>query len=695
MPATPRITSDRPSRSRALFTLEAQRLLAEGDYKEAIEICKRGLVYFPENHAGYMILAQAYHMLGENARAVNVIADGFRRTGSERLRRLYSKLSGETRAGETEAPLAPPVAEVTTEPVAIESTAIEPVAIESTATASEPHAEPGVEVPADNEVANIGEQVADDNAVAIDEPSVDNSTADINEPSVEDSTAAIDEPSAEDEVANIEKPVAGDDVASIDEPLREEDRIAMETDELPSAEETAGEHASKSAIMDAAENLVAIEEAAEDPIASVEALAEPIASVNAVAEAHDEVVIEQSAIDGAITEQAPGATETETAEPEARESERAIMDAAEHLVAIEQSDVVEASSATPVSTGVAEEVIASHPIEQDARHAPADDWKWQPEESFFIAVEDDHRHEAAAPVASEVTEEVPAPEPERIAIEEPRVEAPIIEQPIIEQPIIEQPIIEQPIIEQPIIEQPAATGPRILNVRGGQSGARGETSERARPLALALHAGKSISRLRSSNLRLIPGLEFAPLRHEDNLRRQSIAPLINEPMPQPEVRSRAAKKAIEETALPPLPSLGDATGIEEKLPAMRIAEEERPLEIAQKIEPPRTITLKPIQEPAPARPPELTPLEELARRLENARIPVVEEPEQRTAFEPSIVSDTLANILVAQGAFAEALKAFQTLARMKPERFDYYQGRIQEMKWRMQNPGQPWPPGGE
>jgi hypothetical protein len=89
---------------------------------------------------------------------------------------------------------------------------------------------------------------------------------------------------------------------------------------------------------------------------------------------------------------------------------------------------------------------------------------------------------------------------------------------------------------------------------------------------------------------------------------------------------------------------------------------------------------------------ELTPLEELARRLEHARIPVIEEDEAPSAYESSIVSETLANILVAQGKYAEALKAFQTLARMKPERYDYLQGRIVEMKWRLQNPGESWPP---
>ena len=88
----------------------------------------------------------------------------------------------------------------------------------------------------------------------------------------------------------------------------------------------------------------------------------------------------------------------------------------------------------------------------------------------------------------------------------------------------------------------------------------------------------------------------------------------------------------------------------------------------------------------------LTPLEELARRLEHARIPVVEEDEPQATYEPSIVSETLANILVAQRKYVEALKAFQTLARIKPERYEYFQQRITEMKWRLQNPGESSPP---
>lgn len=82
----------------------------------------------------------------------------------------------------------------------------------------------------------------------------------------------------------------------------------------------------------------------------------------------------------------------------------------------------------------------------------------------------------------------------------------------------------------------------------------------------------------------------------------------------------------------------------------------------------------------------MTPLEELARRLETARIPIVEgeEPESESpAFEPSIVSDTFAGILAQQGAYRQAIKAYQMLARLKPERRGEYEKKIEEMRWKM------------
>jgi hypothetical protein len=212
---------------------------------------------------------------------------------------------------------------------------------------------------------------------------------------------------------------------------------------------------------------------------------------------------------------------------------------------------------------------------------------------------------------------------------------------------------------------------------------RDASPERGRSLSLAIHSRMNVTRLRSSNLRLIPGLEFAPLRHEDQQRRQSIAPLIDETVPELDLPDRLSRTGD----APPLPTFGpyppmlsvasgdDTDLLENDLPATGTFSIEAipPL--------PRSFHNR----PEPHEGETLTPLEELARRLEKARIPVVEEAEPRHAFEPSIVSDTFASILVAQGAYAEALKAYQTLARTKPERYDHYQQLIRDMQERILN----------
>jgi len=198
---------------------------------------------------------------------------------------------------------------------------------------------------------------------------------------------------------------------------------------------------------------------------------------------------------------------------------------------------------------------------------------------------------------------------------------------------------------------------------------------------LALHMGRHSLRARSSNLRLIPGLEFAPLRHEDSAPRQSIASLMNEPMS--ELPFRPATPSAGSTP-PPLPTIEametlpvDAATGEPRLPVSEslsdAISELTDTGVRLPRNPGRMHELAQTEE-------DLTPLEALARRLETARIPVVEEGEPRAIFEPSIVSDTLANILVQQKAYAEALKAFQTLARMKPEKMDSYQEQIERMK---------------
>jgi len=260
-------------------------------------------------------------------------------------------------------------------------------------------------------------------------------------------------------------------------------------------------------------------------------------------------------------------------------------------------------------------------------------------------------------------------------------------------------------------------------VDSGEQG--GKPASNIRPISvLAIHKGSNVSRLRSANLRLIPGLEFAPLRHEEPARKQAIAPLINQPMPGPELPGRAvplppivtsvsasgAATSVTPsetgavftlptaTVVAPLPPLQATAAARPHPPSLEPLEhrggvqsarsEEKKKEGGERSVLQSALRKKNVSHPADA--PnvamgQMTPLEELAKRLESARIPVVEDEEHHrpVPFEPSIVSDTLANILVAQGAYAEALKAFQTLARTKPERFDYYKARIADMKRRL------------
>jgi len=82
-----------------------------------------------------------------------------------------------------------------------------------------------------------------------------------------------------------------------------------------------------------------------------------------------------------------------------------------------------------------------------------------------------------------------------------------------------------------------------------------------------------------------------------------------------------------------------------------------------------------------------TPLEELALRLERARIPIAREDSGRNenAAVPKFVTDTMAAIYENQGALGQALKAYQMLARNKPENLAFYQAKINELTFRLNN----------
>ncbi len=261
------------------------------------------------------------------------------------------------------------------------------------------------------------------------------------------------------------------------------------------------------------------------------------------------------------------------------------------------------------------------------------------------------------------SEQIPgaAPEPEQPEIELPEPEQPEIELPEPEQPEIELPEPEQPEIELPEPEQPQerntvqptsaeqpATAPQLFTaVPGGiklvQAHGNGHHApQRHTHLRVIESAGESSDMpsliWRSRNVRLIPGLEFTPLRFEskkDKLYRRTYK--IPDPPPFPDFPVEK-KKAIR---LQPEESRGN-----------------------------------------------LTPLEELARRLEAARIPRVEEEESHPVIEPTtdterrpaMVSETIARIYEMQGATQEAIRAYEALARQKPDQADVYLKKARELK---------------
>lgn len=160
----------------------------------------------------------------------------------------------------------------------------------------------------------------------------------------------------------------------------------------------------------------------------------------------------------------------------------------------------------------------------------------------------------------------------------------------------------------------------------------------ATPLLRLVEAagGESVVRLRSAIVRLIPGLEFAPLR-------------LSSPA--------QSSLRIAEPPLPPFPSVG-------------IPEEAM-------------------------EPEELSPLELLAQRLKQARIPPRSEPEEllpaepppepepETAPTPMVLTETMARIYEQQGAYEQALRVYEELCRREPHRRAEYERAIARLRERL------------
>ena len=83
----------------------------------------------------------------------------------------------------------------------------------------------------------------------------------------------------------------------------------------------------------------------------------------------------------------------------------------------------------------------------------------------------------------------------------------------------------------------------------------------------------------------------------------------------------------------------------------------------------------------------LNALEELAKRLEHARIPAIpNDPVQGSpTYTPSIVTETMATIYEKQGAYTQAIKAYQILARKNPEKLMYFEEKIDVLRKRINN----------
>ncbi|MFM8569180.1 MAG: hypothetical protein ACKOB6_06225 [Candidatus Kapaibacterium sp.] len=162
-------------------------------------------------------------------------------------------------------------------------------------------------------------------------------------------------------------------------------------------------------------------------------------------------------------------------------------------------------------------------------------------------------------------------------------------------------------------------------------------------------ASSSRRAIRSSAMRLIPGLEFTPLRVQSS--------------------PKAYRSVSQLPDMPPFPVIrGSSMNVS---PMLTVA-------------PAQKTSRKPSKQERTARTNDVprTHLEELAQRLEKVRTPVTEEPDGITTrgaaegVEPTMVTETMAKIYEQQGFTEQAIKAYRQLARVKPEKRDEFERRI-------------------
>ncbi|MCB0711567.1 MAG: hypothetical protein KDD67_04465 [Ignavibacteriae bacterium] len=571
-----------PSR---FFPVEAEQLLQAGDLASATELCKYGLVYFPENISGYAVLAQAYLMLEQPERALNVLEDGYRRTRAEGLKSFCDIIRGvESQESEIVDEV---VADLQPVPGAVE-------VVESKSQESE-----------SQESEIVDEVVADLQPVP-------------------GTVEAVESKSQESEI--VDEVVAGFQPA-----LETVEAVESKSQESESQESEIADEV-VAGFQPALETVEAVESKSQESeiVDEVVADLQPVPGIVEVVESKSQ---EPEIVDEVSADLQP--TSSEQVEEEGVPEFRFVVDSYVEL------------SEEPVKEG-REEMSEVEDLSESEEDSSVDF-------PFFISF--DSRSEGLVAEESD-SDQVVELEGVRDEVES-----------VVEKGREEALTTDNAVVQEGSLHSVSLPNekPKKIEQRESESKPTAIEGESGEPIELSIRSGTRISRLRSSNLRLIPGLEFAPLRRDEP--KLKIAPLVQPIPPEPDV-------TLPEPEEPSQPERSEEMSA--MLPDAALPEATSEIPLLSGLFP---------QMPSTSSAP-MTPLEELARRLETARIPIVEgesTEREETAFEPSIVSETFAGILVKQGAYQEAIKAYQMLSRLKPERRADFEQKIEEVRWKMTN----------
>jgi|GEM_PF-4461706 len=590
------------------FTARARHLLAAGRANEVVELCTLGLARSPDNVSGYLLLVEAYRILGESERARNVLADGVRRTRSARLRKmLETEVRSREQGAESDEQFGPGQERGTGEVDMVDDEVVERA--------------PGVAAPGRGE-----EQEVSSTAPAVDQ------SGGAEGPNRED---AAPEPSAQ----SAEKmPAVGGDVLSTAAESEEMLGAVSGVDEvstLAGGDEVVAARSVPDASIEEVGDAAALEASSEqqEMSAPTRFIERPVAE--RAPEAHAAVPApesaQQAAPDATLPEPAPASIDAPSAVPD-------VSSVAERDSVPERAAPGPPAPAEPLLPASRASLLSLHVRTAPAPKLRSSNLRLIPGLEFAPLRHEEPQRQRQ--IAALIDEAMPEPSLPELAHEaEPATAAVDVLPPM--------PAFTEA-GDGVALDSPAAAPPPSVEPPGHEESA---ADERAAALPPAVD------------------LPAAPLVTDS----PAVVEASDPPGGEDGSFTLVEDYAQEVDALPSLP-LDDAEGEPSSDP---------PVEHGR-MSARRQVPATSYRQPA-ADNPVMTPLEELARKLESARIPIVEESNEppRPVFEPSLVSDTIAEILVKQGAWAEAMKAFQMLARMKPGRHAHYQERIREMRERI------------